>query len=168
MFCMQGDTVNAPMGVQITIERDQSEFTRLSQLGDILGLNQFEVGSVHKGLADKAYRAQAEQVLGDGRGLTAERTEKLAEIQKGLSLPDADAQKIIKGITSKKMLQDMQAQIAMGTLTIADIRRMKDDGVDIENNISMDKRMSMFRKNAEKRLTDGSGSSDLSDRKSVV
>jgi hypothetical protein len=37
MFCMQGDTVNAPMGVQITIERDQSEFTRLSQLGDILG-----------------------------------------------------------------------------------------------------------------------------------
>ena len=41
MFCMQGDTVNAPMGVQITIERDQSEFTRLSQLGDILGLNQF-------------------------------------------------------------------------------------------------------------------------------
>ena len=162
MFCMQGDTVNAPMGVQITIERDQSEFTRLSQLGDILGLNQFEVGSVHKGLADKAYRAQAEQILGDGRGLTAERTEKLAEIQKGLSLPDADAQKIIKGITSKKMLQDMQAQIAMGTLTIADIRRMKDEGVDIENNISMDKRMSMFRKNAEKRLTDGSGSSDLS------
>ena len=150
------------MGVQITIERDQSEFTRLSQLGDILGLNQFEVGSVHKGLADKAYRAQAEQILGDGRGLTAERTEKLAEIQKGLSLPDADAQKIIKGITSKKMLQDMQAQIAMGTLTIADIRRMKDEGVDIENNISMDKRMSMFRKNAEKRLTDGSGSSDLS------
>jgi len=162
MFCMQGDTVNAPMGVQITIERDQSEFTRLSQLGDILGLNQFEVGSVHKGLADKAYRAQAEQILGDGRGLTADRAEKLKEIQQGLSLPDADAQKIIKGITSKKMLQDMQAQIAMGTLTIADIRKMKEEGVDIENNISMDKRMSMFRKNAEKRLTDGSGSSDLS------
>ena len=60
------------------------------------------------------------------------------------------------------MLQDMQAQIAMGTLTIADIRKMKEEGVDIENNISMDKRMSMFRKNAEKRLTDGSGSSDLS------
>ena len=29
MFCMQGDTVNAPMGVQITIERDQSEFCLL-------------------------------------------------------------------------------------------------------------------------------------------
>ena len=161
MFCMQGDTVNAPMGVQITIERDQSEFTRLTQLGDILGLNQMEVGMVHKGLADKAFRAQAEQMLGDGKGLTAERTEKLKEIQTSLNLPEPDAQKIIKGITSKKMLQEMQAQIAMGTLSIADVRKMKEEGVEIENAISPDKRMSLFRKNAENRLTDGSGSADI-------
>jgi len=161
MFCMQGDTVNAPMGVQITIERDQSEFTRLTQLGDILGLNQMEVGMVHKGLADKAFRAQAEQMLGDGKGLTAERSEKLKEIQTSLSLPEADAQRIIKGITSKKMLSEMQAQIAMGTLSIADVRRMKDEGVEIENVIAADKRMALFRKNAEARLTDGSGSSDI-------
>jgi hypothetical protein len=161
MFCMQGDTVNAPMGVQITIERDQSEFTRLTQLGDILGLNQMEVGTVHKGLADKAFRAQAEQLLGDGKGLTAERAEKLKEIQTSLNLPEPDAQKIIKGITSKKMLNDMQAQIAMGTLSIADVRKMKEEGVDIENAISPDKRMSLFRKNAETRLTDGSGATDI-------
>ena len=161
MFCMQGDTVNAPMGVQITIERDQSEFTRLTQLGDILGLNQMEVGMVHKGLADKAFRAQAEQMLGDGKGLTADRAEKLKEIQTSLNLPEADAQKIIKGITSKKMLQEMQAQIAMGTLTIADVRKMKEEGVEIENAISPDKRMALFRKNAENRLTDGSGSADI-------
>lgn len=161
MFCMQGDTVTAPMGVQITIERDQTEFTRLSQLGDILGLNQMDVGMVHKGLADKAYRSQAEQILGDGKGLTAERAEKLKEIQTSLSLPEADAQKIIKGITSQKLVKEMQAQIAMGTLTIADVRKMKEQGVEIENAISPDKRMSLFRKNAESRLTDGSGSADL-------
>jgi hypothetical protein len=161
MFCMQGDTVNAPMGVQITIERDQSEFTRLTQLGDILGLNQMEVGSVHKGLADKAFRAQAEQMLADGKGLTAERAEKLKEIQTSLSLPEADAQKIIKGITSKKMLSAMQAQIAMGTLSIADVRKMKEEGVEIDNVISPDKRMQLFRKNAESRLTDGSGAADI-------
>tara|TARA_B110000977_G_scaffold141755_1_gene179836 strand:+ start:25709 stop:28657 length:2949 start_codon:yes stop_codon:yes gene_type:complete len=161
MFCMQGDTVTAPMGVQITIERDQSEFTRLTQLGDILGLNQMEVGSVHKGLADKAFRAQAEQLLADGKGLTAERAEKLKEIQTSLSLPEPDAQKIIKGITSKKMLGELQAQIAMGTLTIADVRKMKEEGVEIENMISPDKRMQLFRKNAESRLTDGSGAADI-------
>ena len=161
MFCMQGDTVNAPMGVQITIERDQSEFTRLTQLGDILGLNQMEVGSVHKGLADKAFRAQAEQMLADGKGLTAERSEKLKEIQTSLSLPEPDAQRIIKGITSKKMLSEMQAQIAMGTLSIADVRKMKEEGVEIDNVISPDKRMQLFRKNAESRLTDGSGAADI-------
>ena len=48
MFCMTGDTVNAPMGTLITLERDQSEFTRLAQLGDVLGLTQYEVGMVHK------------------------------------------------------------------------------------------------------------------------
>jgi hypothetical protein len=63
--------------VQITVERDQTEFTRLSQLGDILGLTPMEVGMVHKGLADKAFRNQAEQILADGKGLTAERVEKL-------------------------------------------------------------------------------------------
>jgi len=161
MFCMQGDTVNAPMGVQITIERDQSEFTRLTQLGDILGLNQMEVGSVHKGLADKAFRAQAEQMLADGKGLTAERSEKLKEIQTSLSLPEPDAQRIIKGITSKKMLSEMQAQIAMGTLSIADVRKMKEEGVEIDNVITPDKRMQLFRKNAESRLTDGSGAADI-------
>ena len=161
MFCMQGDTVNAPMGVQITIERDQSEFTRLTQLGDILGLNQMEVGAVHKGLADKAFRAQAEQMLADGKGLTAERSEKLKEIQTSLSLPEPDAQRIIKGITSKKMLSEMQAQIAMGTLSIADVRKMKEEGVEIDNVITPDKRMQLFRKNAESRLTDGSGAADI-------
>ena len=161
MFCMQGDTVTAPMGVQITLERDQSEFTRLAQLGDILGMNQMEVGMVHKGLADKAFRAQAEQMLGDGRGLTADRAEKLKEIQTSLSLPDAEAQKIIKGITSKKLLGEMQAQIAMGTLTIADVRKLKESGVEIDNALPPDKRLQLFRKNAEQRLTDGSGVADI-------
>lgn len=55
----------------------------------------------------------------------------------------------------------MQAQIAMGTLSIADVRKMKEEGVEIDNVISPDKRMQLFRKNAESRLTDGSGAADI-------
>ena len=84
------------------------------------------------GLADKAFRSQAEQMLSDGKGVTAERAEKLKEIQGQLNLPDADAQKIIKGITSGKMLGGLQAQIAMGTLTIADLRKMKEEGAGLD------------------------------------
>ena len=161
MFCMTGDQVNAPMGVRINIERDQSEFKRLSQLGDILGLNMMEVGQVHKDLADKAFRTQAEQMLGDGRGLTADRAEKLKEIQTQLNLPEDEAQKIIKGITSQRMMSNVQQQIASGTLDAAEVRKMIEAGVEIERMIPEDKRMNLFRKNAERRLGDGSGSADI-------
>lgn len=46
IFCMTGDVVELPMGGSIAVERDETEFARLSQLGDILGLTQFDVYEV--------------------------------------------------------------------------------------------------------------------------
>ena len=46
----------------MVVERDASEFARLSQLGDILGLSPIEINSVHTGLAEQAYRSQVQQV----------------------------------------------------------------------------------------------------------
>ena len=43
----------------------------------------------------------------------------------------------------------------------SEVRKMKESGVDIENALSPDKRMQLFRKSAESRLTDGSGSVDI-------
>lgn len=48
MFCMTGDVVNLPMGGTITVERDEQEFARLSQLGDILGLGPMDVYKVRQ------------------------------------------------------------------------------------------------------------------------
>ena len=58
LYCMSGDTVALPMGSTVVVERDESEFARLSQLGEILGLTQFDVANVHKELAETAYRNQ--------------------------------------------------------------------------------------------------------------
>ena len=58
LYCLSGDTVQLAMGQTVTVERDQSEFARLSELGDILGLSQFEVAHVHSELAETAYRQQ--------------------------------------------------------------------------------------------------------------
>lgn len=55
---MSGDTVALPMGSTVVVERDESEFARLSQLGDVLGLTQLDVGNVHKELAETAFRNQ--------------------------------------------------------------------------------------------------------------
>lgn len=53
LYCLSGDVVTLPMGAQITIDRDESEFIRLAQLGDILGLTPADVSGVHKGLAEQ-------------------------------------------------------------------------------------------------------------------
>lgn len=58
LYCMSGDTVALPMGSTVVVERDESEFARLSQLGDVLGLTQLDVGNVHKELAETAFRNQ--------------------------------------------------------------------------------------------------------------
>jgi len=40
------------------LQARQQEMTRLQHLGDILGMNQFEVASVHQDLAEQAFKAQ--------------------------------------------------------------------------------------------------------------
>ena len=58
---MPGGGLSAPRRRAVVVERDSSEFARLSQLGDILGLSPLEVSSVHSQLAEQAYRHQAQQ-----------------------------------------------------------------------------------------------------------
>ena len=63
LYCMSGDTVALPMGSTVVVERDESEFARLSQLGEVLGLTQFDVANVHKELAETAYRNQVRHLV---------------------------------------------------------------------------------------------------------
>lgn len=159
LYCLTGDQVYAPMGTTITIERDQSEFVRLSQLGEVLGLNMMEVADVHRGLAEQAFRSNAETILADGM-LTSDKKEKLDELQKQLSLPADVAAKVITGITSGKLTSNVQAQIATGKLTLDEVEALAQNGVDVENVIGAELRMSLFRKEVERQLTSGSGSFD--------
>lgn len=159
LYCLTGDQVYAPMGTTITIERDQSEFARLSQLGEVLGLNMMEVADVHRSLAEQAFRSNAENILADGM-LTSDKKEKLDELQKQLGLPQEVAQKVITGITSGKLTSNVQAQIATGKLTLEEIEALAANGVDVENVIGAEMRMSLYRKEVERQLTSGSGTFD--------
>lgn len=59
IYCMTGDVVRGPMGVVMTVERDEADFARLSQLGDLLGLDRMQAAEIHKDLAEQAFKAQA-------------------------------------------------------------------------------------------------------------
>lgn len=60
LYCLSGETTGMPMGTQIVTQRDNTEFVRLGQLGSLLGLTPKEVGDVHKGLAEQAFKQQAQ------------------------------------------------------------------------------------------------------------
>lgn len=49
-----------PMGTALVVQKDTSDFVRLSQLGDILGLTPMQAASVHQSLAEQAFTNQAQ------------------------------------------------------------------------------------------------------------
>eukprot|EP00210_Caulerpa_lentillifera_P002696 g2576.t1 len=156
LYCMSGDVISMPMGGSVVLERDNTEFGRLSQLGDILGLSQFDVMKVHSDLAEQAFRQQVKATLSDG-ALTKEKTEALTEMQTKMGLSSEQAQKIIKGVQNERMASSLQSAKAMGDLNIQKLLDMKDTGVEIESFTSPEFRRRLYQQEAEKVMSDGQG-----------
>jgi len=159
LYCMSGDQVDLPMGSSVVIERDQTEFLRLSQLGDVLGLTQLDVADVHKGLAEQAFRTNVQQVLADGN-MTKEKSEYLKGLQGQLGLPEDAAKVIIRGVMNSRLMSNVQAQVSQGKMTLAEVRNLAAQDVDIESMMSADMRAVMYRKEVERLLSTGTGAFD--------
>lgn len=159
LFCLQGDTSGMPMGMSLVVKKDASDFVRLRQLGDILGLSPVEIASVHQGLGEQTFRAQAQTLLSDGQ-LSKARAEQLKGLQKQLGLPDAVAQKVIQSITSTKMAGAIDQAVKQGRLSVDDIKQLRESGVNIESMVSKTVRTQMFKKLVEQNLSKGTGEFD--------
>ena len=156
LFCLSGDVRTGPMGTQMVIERDQSEFVRLQQLGDILALGPADTANVHQGLAEQAFKQNVTQMLGDGK-VTKEKSQYLKQLQAQLGLPDEVAQKVITGVTNAGMLKGMSNAVAQGKLTYEEVKSMKDQEVDVESMLSEDLRSQLLRKTLQTRLAEPEG-----------
>lgn len=159
LYCMTGDVVQGPMGVTMVTERDESEFARLSQLGDVLGLTQMDIYQVHQGLAEQAFKSQVQQIMSDGM-LTPERAASLESVRSQMGLPKEAADKIIKGLQNQKLIAAMQAAKAQGNLTLDKVLELKDAGVEPSSLMNADGLQTLYRGEIAARLTDGSGDFD--------
>ncbi|KAK9831616.1 hypothetical protein WJX74_002584 [Apatococcus lobatus] len=159
MFCVSGDVVQLPMGSTVVVERDQSEFARLSQLGDILGLTPLDVSSVHTDMAEQAYRQQVQSVIGDGN-VTKERIEQLEEMREKLGLGKEAADKIVNGVRNQRLIGDLNAAKASGSLNLQRLLDMQESGVDINSFTSSEMRLNMYSKEVQQNLSDGTGEFD--------
>lgn len=159
LYCMSGDAISMPMGGTVMLERDNTEFGRLSQLGDILGLTPMNVMKVHSDLAEQAFRQQVKAVLDQGT-LTKEKTEALTEMQNKMGLSPEQGQKIIKGVQNERMASSLQSAKAMGDLSIQKLLDMKDNGVEIESFTSLQFRRRLYEQETERIMSDGQGAFD--------
>ncbi|KAL5757055.1 hypothetical protein ACOSQ2_021801 [Xanthoceras sorbifolium] len=159
LYCLTGEVKTIPFGAQITTKKDDSEYVLLNQLGGILGLSPKEIVDVHRGLAEQAFRQQAEVILADGQ-LTKARVEQLNEVQKQVGLPSEFAQKIIKNITTTKMAAAIETAVGQGRLNIKQIRELKEASVDLDNMISESLRENLFKKTVDEIFSSGTGEFD--------
>ncbi|RDX74698.1 Protein TIC110, chloroplastic [Mucuna pruriens] len=159
LFCLTGEVTRVPFGAQITTKKDDSEYLLLNQLGGILGLTGKEIVEVHRGLAEQAFRQQAEVILADGQ-LTKTRVEQLSNLQKQVGLPQEYAQKIIKSITTTKMAAAIETAVTQGRLNIKQIRELKEADVDLDSMISENLRETLFKKTVDDIFSSGTGEFD--------
>ncbi|KAK9915263.1 hypothetical protein WJX75_006851 [Coccomyxa subellipsoidea] len=159
LYCMSGDVVALPMGSTVVVERDSSEFARLSQLGDLLGLSAMEIGQVHSQLAEQAYRSQVQGALGSGV-LSKEKADMLAEVRDKMGLSKEAAEKIIKGVQNQHLISGLQAAKATGALTLQKVLDMQEAGVEVESFVSEEMRMQMYSKEVAEVLSNGTGEFD--------
>ncbi|KAI3410812.1 uncharacterized protein J3R85_018414, partial [Psidium guajava] len=124
-----------------------------------LGLTPKEIVEVHRGLAEQAFRQQAEVILADGQ-LTKARIEQLNEVQKQVGLPPEYAQKVIKGITTTKMAAAIETALSQGRLNIKQIRELKEASVDLDSMISQSLRENLFKKTVDEIFSSGTGEFD--------
>ncbi|XP_058747968.1 protein TIC110, chloroplastic [Vicia villosa] len=158
-YCLTGDVTTIPFGVQITKKKDDSEYVFLNQLGGILGLTGKEIMDVHRGLAEQAFRQQAEVLLADGQ-LTKARVEQLGKIQKEIGLSQEYAQKIIKNITTTKMAAAIETAVTQGRLNVKQIRELKESNVDLDSMVSVSLRETLFKKAVGDIFSSGTGEFD--------
>ncbi|KAK9681905.1 hypothetical protein RND81_10G035800 [Saponaria officinalis] len=159
LYCITGEVTKIPLGAQITTKKDNTEYLYLNQLGGILGLSRKEMVEVHRGLAEQAFRQQAEVILADGQ-ITKARLEQLDEVQKQVGLPAEYAQKVRESIVNSKMAAAIETAIGQGRLSIKQIRELKEASVNIDTMISESLRENLYKKSVDEIFSSGTGDFD--------
>ena len=159
LFCLSGEEVKQPFGGSITIERDPIEFTRLAQLGDILGLGPLDVAGVQSELAETAFRAQAQQVLAGG-AVTPDAAARLAQIREKMGLTKEQGEKIVRSVQAEKAVGGLADAQKAGGLTLQKLLDMKDAGVDLGVATNAELRLSLWSQEVARALAAGDGRFD--------
>lgn len=158
-YCMTGDMTKVAFGLSVPTKVNDSEYKRLDQLGDILGLNSDEMRLIRLNIAEKAFIKEAEVILADGK-MSKAKMEQLTKLQNDVKLPEEHAQKVIKNVIRNKMTVSIEAAVKGGRMGLKEVRDLKEAKVDIKDVMSEALRETIFKKAAEEVFSNGKGEFD--------
>ena len=162
MYAMTGDVVRGPMGVVMSVERDEKDFERLERLGKLLALPPASVAAVHRDLAEEAFKAQAEGIVGAAGpgGLDDARRGKIEELRRELQLDREAADRVVKSLVAKRAAGNLEAFAGAGGggVTLAAVREALGGGLAVEDVVREPAaRMRLFTNEVERCLRSGEG-----------
>jgi hypothetical protein len=166
LWCLSGEEVVLPMGGTMTVQRDASEFTRLQQLGAVLGLGPADVAGVQGDLAQEAFRSQVQGAVSGAGGLDPAKAAELEATATQMGLTKDAAAGVIKSVQAERVAGGLKAAGDRGALTLQALLDMKDAGVDLAAAVKADTRQALYTAALGNALKDGSG--DLSAEKWMV
>ncbi|PNW77802.1 hypothetical protein CHLRE_10g452450v5 [Chlamydomonas reinhardtii] len=163
MYSMSGDVVELPVGGVIrkksNAQARQAEMQRLNSLADVLGMSQQEVMSAQSDLAEQAYKAQASEVMRSGP-LNEEKIQYLDEMRTQLGLTKETGDKVLK--TARLEVYGSSSAAEDGKWSIDRVLELHKTGGSVDQLLEEVTRRNLFRKEVIKKVTDGSGETDVS------
>ncbi|GFH05898.1 uncharacterized protein HaLaN_00440, partial [Haematococcus lacustris] len=162
MTTMQGEAVQLPVGGtlrrKVSSDARNADMARLHALSEVLGMDQGEVAAVHAELSETAYKAQAAEVLRSGP-LTADKKEYLEGLRSQLGLTRQQAD---KAMASARTEMSGSAAVAEegGKWTLERVLELAKSGGDVIDTVEEATRRALFRREFEKRVSDGTGDFD--------
>jgi hypothetical protein len=155
-YCITGDVAKLGLGSTIALEKNQKEFAYLKKLGDILGLSDLDIANTHQNIAETAFKMQVNQIIAKG-DFNLSKKRMIKDIQKKLGIADANANKIIKSVQSRKVLGNLNKD----TLGLDRLLELSEQGNELHTFFAKETRTQMFRRDVEKAMSDGTGNLDI-------
>lgn len=161
MYSMSGDVVELPVGGVIRKKTNnqtrQAEMSRLQQLSDILGMSPMEQAGVQSGLAEQAFKAQAQEVVRSGPP-SPEKDAYLDDLRQQLGIQKEAGDKLIKEV--KTQVLGASAVAEEGKWTVEKVLQLSGQGVKVEEILEEGPRRNLYRRELETRISDGKGDAD--------
>eukprot|EP00798_Chlamydomonas_sp_ICE-L_P014703 gene14703-20743_t len=132
----------------------EAELKRLSLLGVLLGMDETDIGAVHRSASEDVYKDEVKDIMRAGQ--LTDRSDYLEDLRSQLDIPSGVVDKL-----QKEVRDDISGSGGMtedsAKWTLERVTKLHETGGNVENVMEETSRRNLFRKELERGISDGTG-----------